>query len=182
MYQVPNMVLIPQDNNNACWYASAQMVVRWRREADRMSSMLLRGPGQVSTFAATHAANSGLSWVQMREFARQLGLQPLPLMTPSPETLQEWLTRYGPIWTDGVPVNAAGTIVGHGHVVVLAGIRASTSSGEHFDLLIYDPWPPNVGDVRWRPGSHLSLIQSGVATSPIRNVSFLVAPSQAGSR
>ena len=178
MYQVPNMVLIPQDNNNACWYASAQMVVSWRRNADAMSSAGLRGPGQVSTFAAAHAANNGLQWAQMRSFGRQLGLRELPLMSPSATTLEEWLTHYGPLWTDGVPVNAAGTVVGTGHVVVVAGIRPGTFAGEHIDLKIYDPWPPNVGNVRWRPGSHLSLISAGVAESSIRNINFLVAQPQ----
>jgi hypothetical protein len=178
MYQVPNMVLIPQDNNNACWYASAQMVVSWRRNSDAMSSESLRGPGQVPTFAAEHAANNGLQWAQMRTFARQLGLHELPLMSPSAETLQDWLIRFGPLWTDGVPVNAAGAVVGTGHVVVLAGIRAGTFTGESYDLKIYDPWPPNVGNVRWRPGSHLALISAGVADSPIRNVNFLYAPPQ----
>lgn len=178
MYLVPNMVLIPQDNNNACWYASAQMVIQWRRNANAISSPGLRGPGEVPQWAAVHAANNGLQWAVMRQFAQQLGLRPLPLMTPSAETLQEWLIRYGPIWTDGVPVNAAGVIVGTGHVVVLAGIRASSTSDEHYDLMIYDPWPPNVGNSRWRPGSHLSLISSGVAGDTRRNVSFLVAPAQ----
>ncbi len=177
MYQVPNMVLIPQDNNNACWYASAQMVVEWRRHTDAATSPGLRGPGQVPTFAAEHAANNGLQWAQMRQFAQQLGLRPLPLMTPDQTTLQQWLTRYGPIWTDGVPVNATGAVVGTGHVVVLAGIRPGTTAGEHIDLLIYDPWPPNVGNVRWRPGSHLATISAGVAMDSRRNVSYLVAPA-----
>ncbi len=179
MYQVPNMVLIPQDNNNACWYASAQMVVSWREHTVMASSPNLRGPGRVPAFAAAHAANNGLQWAQMRTFARQLGMRELPLMSPNAELLQEWLISHGPLWTDGVPVNAAGTAVGTGHVVVLAGIRTGTFSGEAYDLKIYDPWPPNVGNIRWRPGSHLALISAGVAESAHRNVNFLYAPPQA---
>jgi hypothetical protein len=114
----------------------------------------------------------------MRSFAGQLGLRPLPLCTPTPQALETWFQRYGPIWTDGVPVDANGAIVGGGHVVVLAGIRPASGGGEHYELLIYDPWPPNVGDTRWRPASHLSIIASGVASNPDRNVSFLVAPPQ----
>ena len=178
MYHVPNMVLIPQDNNNACWYASARMVVEWRRNADQLSSSRLRSPEQVPQFAAVHAANDGLQWAQMREFARQLGLRPLPLVSPSSDLLQRWFMWYGPVWTDGVPVDATGAIVGRGHVVVLAGVRTTTSGGENFQILVYDPWPPNVGDVRWRPASHLSIISSGVAFDSRRNVSFLAAPPQ----
>jgi hypothetical protein len=174
-YEVPGMRLIPQDRTNACWYASARMVVEWRRESEQQTRLDQRSPAEVPQLEAIHRANEGLPWVEMRAFAQQLGLTPLPLCTPTPQTLRDWLHTHGPIWTDGVPVDATGNIVGTGHVVVLAGIRPSSTAGEHFDLLIYDPWPPNLGDVRWRPASHLSLIQSGVASSPIRDVSFLVA-------
>ncbi|HZT31386.1 MAG TPA: papain-like cysteine protease family protein [Bryobacteraceae bacterium] len=177
-YTVPNVNLIPQDNNNACWYASAMMVVNWRRNAEQQSRMDLLSPSEVPQIEAVHRANNGLLWAEMRRFAAQLGLTPLPLMTPTPETLVTWLRTYGPIWTDGVPVDSNGTIVGTGHVVVLAGIRPASGGSEHFELLIYDPWPPNQGDVRWRPASHLAIIESGVADNPNRNVSFLVAQSR----
>lgn len=174
-YMVPGVVLIPQDNNNACWYASARMVVEWRRECEQQTRMDLRAPQDVPQVEAIHKASDGLLWAQMRNFAQQLGLTPLPLCTPAPQLLANWLQTYGPIWTDGVPVDANGHIVGTGHVVVLAGIRQAIIPNESYELLIYDPWPPNVGNVRWRPGSHLSLIESGVANNPDRNVSFMVA-------
>ena len=177
-YTVPDMNLIPQDQSNACWYASARMVVEWKRSTERMTRPDLLAPGEEPILAAIHKANNGLQWAQMRTFAQQLGLRPLPLGTPTPKTLENWLRTYGPIWTDGVPVNAAGVVVGHGHVVVLAGIRPASVPSENYELLIYDPWPPGIhgGNVRWRPGSHLAIIESGVATNPDRNVSFLALP------
>ena len=33
MYMVSGMTLIPQQKNMACWYASAQMVITWARNA-----------------------------------------------------------------------------------------------------------------------------------------------------
>ena len=176
MYEVPRMQLIPQDRTNACWYASALMVLQWSRSGELMSHSAdaLISPSANPTIVATHRANNVLLWTEMKRTALQLGMRELPLATPSAEELERWFRQYGPVWTDGVPVDNAGQIVGTGHVVVLAGIRASSQAGEAFDLKIYDPWPPNVGDMSWRPGSHLSAIVSGVAGNPDRNVCFLV--------
>jgi hypothetical protein len=176
MYEVPEMQLIPQDSTNACWYASTLMVLQWGRRGERMSHTAgsLISPTAHAGIDATHRANNGLRWVEMKRFALEMGLRELPLATPTPEEMERWFRTYGPVWTDGVPVNAAGSAVGTGHVVVLAGIRTTTTGGEHYQILVYDPWPPNVGDVRWRPGSHLSAITSGVARSATRNVCFLV--------
>lgn len=170
------MQLIPQDQTNACWYASTLMVLEWNRRGEMMSHTAesLIDPGAHTGIDATHRANNGLLWAQMRRFAQEMGLRELPLMTPTPQELERWFRTYGPVWTDGVPVDRNGNVVGTGHVVVLAGIRPATGAGEHYEIKIYDPWPPNVGDVRWRPASHLSLITSGVAGNTSRNVCFLV--------
>ncbi len=176
MYAVQGMQLMPQDRTNACWYASALMVLQWRRRGEMMSHSArgLIDPSAYPAIDATYRANNGLQWSAMKRLARRLGLREMPLMTPTTGELERWFRSYGPVWTDGVPVNAAGQPVGTGHVVVLAGIRPSTRRGESYELKIYDPWPPNVGDVRWRPASHLSAITAGVAANPGRNVCFLV--------
>ncbi|MEA3277348.1 MAG: papain-like cysteine protease family protein [Pseudomonadota bacterium] len=170
------MQLIPQDQTNACWYASALMVLQWSRRGELMSHSResLISPTAHPSVEATYRANNGLQWSAMRRLARQLGLRELPLMSPSAQLLEQWLRSYGPVWTDGVPVDRNGRVAGTGHVVVLAGIRSSARTGEDYDLKIYDPWPPNRGDVRWRPGSHLATITSGVAENTGRNVCFLV--------
>lgn len=172
MYQVPQMRLVPQDRNNACWYAATQMVVRWRRNRKRMTERFLADPSEIPAAVAAHVANNGLPWSKMRLYASMIGLVPAPLMTPSTELLDTWLRSYGPLWTDGVPVDRNGRVVGSGHVVVIAGIKGSGAAAQ---ILIYDPWPPGVGNVSWRPISHFVGILSDGA-NPQRNVSILHLP------
>jgi len=170
------MQLIPQDQTNACWYASALMLLQWSRSGELMSHSTdsLISPVANPIITATYRANNVLLWTEMKRTALQLGMREMPLATPSPAELERWFRLYGPVWTDGFPVNSAGQAVGTGHVVVLAGIRASSLPGESYDLKVYDPWPPNVGNISWRPSSHLSAITEGVASNPGRNVCFLV--------
>jgi hypothetical protein len=156
-FTVPNMRLIAQDLNNACWYASAQMVIQWRRRSRQMSELGIMDPSEVPAAVAAHRANNGLLWSKMQLFAKLIGLKPLPLMSPTEGQLESWFQQYGPLWTDGVPVDANGRPAGTGHVVVLAGI---TRKGGQSKLLVYDPWPPNQGNVSWRPLSHLAGILS----------------------
>ena len=166
---VPNMQMIPQDQSNACWFAAAQMVVQWRRSTARQTETGLLDPEEVPAAVAVHRANDVLAWSSMRKFAQLVGLTPLPLVTPRAETLLNWLQVYGPIWTDGVPIDAHGNPVGTGHVVVLSGIRIWQNRSE---IRIHDPWPPTVGDVSWRPISHLAAILSD-GGNPVRNTCFL---------
>lgn len=156
-YIVQNMILIPQDQTNACWFAATQMVVQWRRNKTQSTEMGLRDPSEVPAAVAAHRANNGLLWASMRRYAQMIGLKPLPLVSPSPELIASWLQWYGPIWTDGVPVDARGNINGTGHVVVISGIRNQNNSTQ---IQIHDPWPPNKGNVSWRPINHLAGILS----------------------
>jgi len=165
---VSGMTLIPQDNNNACWYASAQMVIKWRRDKTQSTEMAITDPSEVADIEAVHKAKNGYPWARMKQFAKALGLRELPLVCPTEALVESWLCTYGPIWTDGVPVDASGNPAGTGHVVVLAGIRPG-------EICIYDPWPPNMGNVSWRPSSHLVGIQSDGA-NPGRDVCFLACP------
>lgn len=168
-YTVPNVQLVPQDLNNACWYASTQMVIGWRRRRTLMSEIGIFDPSEVAAAVQAHKANNGLLWAAMRRYAQMVGLEPLPLMSPTPELLEQWLRRFGPLWTDGVPVGPGGKVVGTGHVVVIAGVRTKDTSHE---ILVYDPWPPGVGNVSWRPYSHLAGILSDGA-NPNRDTFFM---------
>ena len=171
-YTVPNVQLIPQDLNNACWYAATQMVVQWRRNAVQMTEMNLRDPFEVPAAVAAHKANNGLAWAAMRRYAQMIGLVPLPLMSPTPSLLEQWLVSHGPVWCDGVPVDKNGNPAGTGHVVVLSGVRRK---GQGHEIRIHDPWPPNTGDVSWRPYSHLAGILSAGANTH-RDTFFLRLP------
>ena len=175
-YTVPNVPLIPQDSSNACWYACAQMLVRWRRDQRQQTDWEVVDPSEDAVFAAVHRGNSGLLWRQMRVFARALGLIELPLITPTLGLLEQWLRSNGPLWTDGCPVDASGAPVGTGHVVVIAGVQSAGGSAEG-QILIHDPWPVNRGNVSWRPTSHLAGIQSGAALNLSRDVCFLALPA-----
>jgi len=99
MYEVPDMQLIPQDGSNACWYASALMVLQWSRRGERMSlpGASLINPAAHPSIDSTHQVNDGLHWAQMRSFARQLGLREMPLATPSPQEFERWFREYGPV-------------------------------------------------------------------------------------
>lgn len=167
-YTIPNVQLIPQDQNNACWYAATQMLIQWRRNNRQMTEMDLRDPSEVPAAVQAYKANNGLAWAQMRRYAQMIGLKPLPLMTPSENGLSQWLMHYGPLWCDGVPVDRNGNVVGTGHVVVISGIRRN-------QIRIHDPWPPNIGDVSWRPLIHLGGILSD-GNNPNRNTFFLRLP------
>ena len=171
-YTVPNMVLIPQDQTNACWYASTQMVIQWRRERTQSCESGLLDPSEVPAAVAVYKANNGIAWAVMQRYAKMIGLVSLPLQSPMPELVESWLATYGPIWTDGVPVDATGQPAGTGHVVVLSGIRTENNKTE---LRIHDPWPPNVGNVSWRPYEHLGGILSDGA-NPNRDTAFLRLP------
>jgi len=163
------MRLIPQDLSNACWFAATQMVVQWRRNQTRSTPRDLLDPSELPAAVALHRANNVLAWASMRKYAQMIGLARLPLISPTPATLESWLRNYGPIWTDGVPVDARGNIVGRGHVVVISGIRTRNRNTQ---IRIHDPWPSNRGDVSWRPISHLGGILSAGA-SPSRDTFFL---------
>src|SRR5438105_160207 len=130
-YEVPNLTLIPQDKTLSCWYASAQMLLQWRRNSRQMTEASLSDPSEVPEYIRMHAANDAIPWVQIRQFARDLGLVPLPLMSPTSQTILDWLRRYGPIWADGVKFTARGS---YGHVVVIGGIATDPDR-----ILILDP-------------------------------------------
>jgi hypothetical protein len=126
------MKLIPQTMQMSCWYASARMVVQWRREKMLMSEANIEDPSEDATFEQWKAKDAGITDSQIVTLAKRLGLELVPPMSPSPEALESWLKTYGPLWTNGTR-----------HITVIAGIRDS-------EVLIYDPWPPNKGVVDWR--------------------------------
>jgi hypothetical protein len=168
-YQVPNLRLIPQDKTMACWYASAQMLIQWRRERVQMCEVGLADPSDVPRYMQMYTKNDGIPWAKIRRFAQDLGLVCLPLMSPTPEAVADWLSRYGPIWADGMKfVSQGGTVSSYGHVVVIGGISTGPDQ-----ILIFDP--EHGGSRQWRPLSHLASILSDGA-NPHRNQFLLRLP------
>jgi hypothetical protein len=82
-YIVSGITLIRQTQTMACWYASAQMVIQWRRNRMQMSEIGLRDPSEDPPSVALFRANSDISDVQVITLARALGLRPVPPMSPT---------------------------------------------------------------------------------------------------
>ncbi len=144
-YEVRGMTLILQDMKMACWYASAMMLLAWREK---------QGKGKMSAAIddATiklYKANNGLQNSEVLPLAKRLGLVAVPPQSPTIQGLTQWLTKYGPLWTNGTA-----------HIVVIAGIRGNDDEG--YEVQVYDPKPGN--GVTWRslagwytgfdPGTH----------------------------
>src|SRR5689334_6728310 len=122
-YIVPGVRLIRQTKTMACWYASAQMLIQWRRNQTQSSEIGMPDPSEEPTSVSLERANNGLTDLQVITLATSLGLMAVPPMSPTPDALEGWLKSYGPLWVNG-----------RTHIVVIGGI--STGS-----LYIYDPAP-----------------------------------------
>jgi len=131
-YIVPGMTLIPQTKAMACWYASAQMLITWRREHTRSCEVGIVDPSEDSSCGAMWSADGGISDAQIVGLAKSLGLEVIPPMSFTEAALEGWLRDYGPLWVNGTT-----------HIVVIAGVANGAA-------LVYDPWPINVGNVSWR--------------------------------
>ena len=133
-YEVPGMTLIPQQMTMSCWYASAQMLITWRQDRVQQSLPWLVPPDLDAQCASIRDGNAGLQNPHIIAMAKRIGLKAVPPMSPLPETLEDWLRSYGPLWVNGKT-----------HIVVIAGIDTGT-----LKVKVYDPWPPNVGKIEWR--------------------------------
>jgi hypothetical protein len=168
-YEVPNLQLIVQDKTLSCWYASAQMLILWRREATQSTEMALPDPSELPSYIRMHANNDAIPWATIRQFAQDLGLVPLPLVSPTPQLVASWLREHGPIWADGTKfVVSNGVTNSYGHVVVIGGISTDPDR-----ILILDP--ENGGSRTWEPLDHLASMLSDGA-NPNRNAFLLRLP------
>jgi nucleoid-associated protein YgaU len=126
------MFLIPQTKTMACWYASAQMLIWWRREQVQMCESGIFDPSEDPILKKMQEKDKGVSNSALIHMAQKLGLETIPPMSPSEAGLESWLKQYGPLWVNG-----------NTHIVVIAGIRPG-------EVLVYDPSPLNTGKVDWR--------------------------------
>ncbi len=149
-FVVQGMTLIPQSKTMSCWYASAQMLINWKQDQRGQSMMGLIPPELDAECAKIRDDNKGIANPQIVKMAKRLGLEAIPPMTPTTDTIEGWLKSYGPLWVNGKT-----------HIVVIAGIRGS---GSNFELCVYDPAPVNVGRVEWRSLSNWYLSGSSAST------------------
>lgn len=131
-YIVPQMTLIPQMKAMSCWYASARMLIRWRGDQTQSSEMGIIDPEIDAASAALRDVNNGITNPQIVAFARRIGLEPVPPMSPTEQAIEGWLRWYGPLWVNGKT-----------HIVVIAGV----ANGK---VLVYDPSPQYKGGINWR--------------------------------
>lgn len=133
-YEVPGMTLIPQKLTMSCWYASTQMLIQWKQDQVRQSLARLVPPDLDAQCAMIRDGNAGVQNSQIVPMAKRLGLRSIPPESPTPDGLEDWLRSYGPLWVNG-----------KNHIVVIGGINTKTLM-----VKIYDPWPPNIGQIEWR--------------------------------
>lgn len=150
MYRVPGLHLIPQQNKMSCWYASAQMLIAWKRSQSRATLVGHPDPSQVRQTVAWEVAANGLVNPNIIRMAKLLGLRTVPPQTPSLPMLEHLLIYYGPLWANGKE-----------HIVVIGGIDVSSRR-----VLVFDPWPPKAGRIEWRPISWYLGTAPKVANEP----------------
>jgi hypothetical protein len=129
------MKLIPQKNNSSCWYASAQMLIEWKCSTSFETSARHPNPSQVKEIVMWEIAGNGLVNPRVLQMAKLLGLKAIPAICVTLAMLESHVRHYGPLWTNGKE-----------HIVVIGGVDQSAGT-----VLVYDPWPVNVGKIEWRP-------------------------------
>jgi hypothetical protein len=132
-YEVPGVNLIRQDKDNACWFASAMMLINWKERNLPTARMACQGID--SKTLALYKANNGIHNDQIISLAKRLGLVAVPPQTPTMDGLLGWLRHYGPLWTNGVR-----------HIVVIGGVKEVARG--RYSVKVYDPWPGI--SVQWR--------------------------------
>jgi hypothetical protein len=137
MYIVPGMVLIPQQDTMACWYASAQMLVQWKRSMAQATLQNNPDPSELGETVSWEVSNTGVVNPQIIRLAQLLGLRRVPPCSVTIDYLLTLLMSNGPLWTNG-----------KSHITVIAG-----ADEEKKLIYVYDPWPPHVGRIEWRPFS-----------------------------
>ena len=136
-YIVQNMTLIPQNLTMSCWYASLQMLIKWKEEEKQQSLAHLISPEFDAQCVKLRDSNGGIGNAVIVNMAKRIGLKTVPPVSMTPETLEGWLKSYGPLWVNGTS-----------HIVVIAGIMWLPSFG--YQVLVYDPSPVGLGSIGWR--------------------------------
>jgi hypothetical protein len=134
MFMVSGVPLIPQSKQWACWYASAQMLIQWKRERELATLADHPDPSQVDDLVKLRELDKGLSYTGVLLLAQQLGLRPIAPMSLSLRGVESCLQQYGPLWTHGAA-----------HVVVIAGVDKPRDQ-----VFVHDPSPVNRGAKEWR--------------------------------
>ncbi|WP_374438718.1 peptidoglycan-binding protein [Inhella sp.] len=135
-YTVPSPVHIAQDKTMSCWFASAQMLIQWKRQRTQMTDARHPDPADSPKWSKLYSDNTGITNGKIREFGRDMGFAYVPPMSPTPEAIMGWLRAFGPLWVNGKR-----------HITVIAGIRGPR---ENCEVLVLDPGRPAEKNGSWR--------------------------------
>ena len=113
-YVVTDVPHVHQDKEMSCWFASAQMLIQWKRNRRRMSDNH-PDPSESPKWSKLYSDNTGITNDKIVAFARDMGFKHVPPMSPHPSAILGWLMSYGPLWVNGVR-----------HITVITGIRGET--------------------------------------------------------
>jgi hypothetical protein len=144
VYYKPPIRLVPQPTNVTCWAASTSMLTGMTVDqvvAKAKAAGVKCDNGLLNDSDQTDFANTSL-------FARTFQLTMLAPMSWLPSALAQVLNVHGPLmmdtlWSPQDYVSKAGS---PGHMRVIAGMRGD-GTAEGTTILLYDPWPPNVGKI-----------------------------------
>jgi Papain-like cysteine protease AvrRpt2 len=151
MYIVPDVPLIPQTNDGACWFACAQMLIQWRRESMQASEIGIVDPTEDFELVWKWYWGNGLTDNLILPMAKKLGLKVIPPVSPTITAIDQWLHYYGPLWTNGSK-----------HITVVTGV--DIKGGRVF---VHDPWPVNKGAAEWRSMNWLYGIGKAAGTDSL---------------
>src|SRR3972149_11367607 len=101
-YRIEGVPLIAQTKTMACWYATAQMVVQWRRGRCQATYIDQPDPSEVPWAVQAEVANNGLTLAQMTYYAQLLGMRAVPPLCPTLGAVETCLRSYGPLWAAGL--------------------------------------------------------------------------------
>jgi hypothetical protein len=136
MYAVPGMQLIPQKNDSSCWYATAWMLINWKRQQKAMTLAAHPDPSQVRQTVAWEVAANGLINPDVLRMARLLGLKSVPPMSPSLEMLEGLLRNFGPLGRMGratsSPLRASTRLIRRFWSTIHGHLMLARSSGDRF--------------------------------------------------
>lgn len=147
----PDVPLIPQTMRMACWYASAQMVIQWRRNKTQSTEMGITDPSEDPVSVKKWIANNGIDDAFIRTLVADLGLVPVPPMCPNSDAIESWLRNYGPLWVNGAT-----------HITVIAGVDTAKDQ-----VYVNDPAPVNQGRQEWRGMDWLLGVGNAAAVSSL---------------
>jgi hypothetical protein len=163
---ISDVPMITQDQTLSCWYASTQMVIQWRRNRNQMTEARFRDPSEIPAAVALYATNSILPWTGAIAFARALGLEYVPLMSPTLRAIESWLNNYGPIWAAGLKKRPGAS---YGHAFVIVGIDGDF-------LHIHDPEPAALKGGRQKVGMDWLATLLSIGSNPAIQTNFLHYP------